>query len=652
MPTGKEEYISALHLGQKEKKKREAEGLDPRPRVLDEELPEALQAQAVDLPLQEIPAELIVGTKSRGRMNVFSASFYPLAEPDTEFAAKWAALCEAHLSQTGIREAIECYEYLGEFFVAEGNKRVSVLRYFGAVRIPARIRRILPADRSDPRAAAYAEFLEFHRATGLYDIQFRKPGEYARLLAALGKKPGDAWEETEKKRLVSVFGRFKEAFAALGGPKQALRPEEALLLFLKVHPWEEMSAMTSAELKKALAELWGDVKTSSGTEAVTVTAAPKSEEAKSPIEKLLSGTILSPAPKHLNIGFISQRDPETSSWTRGHAEGAAALAAALGDAVKVTNYYGADSPLQTAALLDQAAADGAELIFTTAPPLLTETLKAAVRYPKIRFFSCSADQPLSSVRSYYCRVYEGKFITGLIAGALAENGIVGYVGSYPILGVPAAVNAFALGARMTNPRARILLEWSCTEGDPEQALAEKGARVISNRDVATPGAAGLWQGSLGTYCLNEGGTRLPLASPVWMWGRLYENIVRAVLAGSTEKKDAAVNYWWGMNSGVIDVTFSEYVPEGTAALAANFAAQLRAGTYDIFSRRLTAQDGSLIADGAGKLTLPEILKMDRLADFVEGRIPSFEELLPRSRALVRELGIYRETIPPETEAGQ
>ena len=144
MPTGKEEYISALHLGQKEKKKREAEGLDPRPRVLDEELPEALQAQTVDLPPQEIPAELIVGTKSRGRMNVFSASFYPLAAEGSEFAAKWAALCEAHLSQTGIREAIECYEYLGEFFVAEGNKRVSVLRYFGAVRIPARIRRILP----------------------------------------------------------------------------------------------------------------------------------------------------------------------------------------------------------------------------------------------------------------------------------------------------------------------------------------------------------------------------------------------------------------------------------------------------------------------------------------------------------------------------
>ena len=410
--------------------------------------------------------------------------------------------------------------------------------------------------------------------------------------------------------------------------------------------------MAPAELKKALAELWGDVKTSSEPGAVTVTAAPEAAEGKSPIGKLLSGTILSPAPKHLNIAFVSQGDPETSSWTRGHAEGAAALAAALGDAVKVTNYCSADSPLQTAALLDQAAADGAEVVFTTAPPLLTETLKAAVRYPKIRFFSCSADQPLSSVRSYYCRVYEGKYITGLIAGALADNDIVGYVGSYPILGVPASVNAFALGVRMTNPRARILLEWSCTEGDPEQALFEKGARVISNRDVPLPGTENLKTGGFGTYRIGEDGTLQPLASPVWMWGRFYENIVRRILSGSPEKKDTAVNYWWGMDSGVIDVTLSESVPEGTAALAVNFAAQLRAGTCDIFGRVLRAQDGSLIADGERRLALPEILKMDRLADFVEGRIPSFEELLPRSRALVRELGIYRETVPPETGEGQ
>ena len=51
---------------------------------------------------------------------------------DTEFAAKWAGLCAAHLSDEGIRDPIKCYEYLGNFYVQEGNKRVSVLKSYEA----------------------------------------------------------------------------------------------------------------------------------------------------------------------------------------------------------------------------------------------------------------------------------------------------------------------------------------------------------------------------------------------------------------------------------------------------------------------------------------------------------------------------------------
>ena len=68
--------------------------------------------------------------------------------------------------------------------------------------------------------------------------------------------------------------------------------------------------------------------------------------------------------------------------------------------------------------------------------------------------------PFSSVRGYYCRAYEGKFITGAIAGAMTRTDEIGYIASYPILGVPASINAFALGAQMTNPEARIILRWS------------------------------------------------------------------------------------------------------------------------------------------------------------------------------------------------
>jgi basic membrane lipoprotein Med (substrate-binding protein (PBP1-ABC) superfamily) len=631
------EYRKAQALAQKEKKEHEAKGLSPYPAVLDEVLPETARTNCVELPLTEIPADRIRGTVSAGRTGVLSVSFLPLPEPDSEFAVKWMHLLEANLSDTGIREPVICYEYLGDFYVQEGNKRVSVLKYCGAVKIPARVTRILPADRTDPRVAAYDAFVEFNRVTGSWDVRYRKPGDYARLYAALGKAPGAEWTEAEKQRFASAYHLFREAFTALGGAKQNLLPEDALLLFLKVHPYERLTEMKRTELTEALAALWGDVKAAAEPEALTVKTVPAAEEKKSVIEKIISAP-----PKHLNVAFILQRDAESSAWTRGHAEGAAHLSAALGEAVSVRCYYKADTQEDADRLLDEAANDGADLIFATTPPFLVSTLRAAVRHPKIRFFNCSECQPLSSVTSYYCRTYEGKFITGLIAGTLADNNLVGYVGSYPILGVPASINAFALGVRMTNPRAKVLLEWSCVDGNPVKTLWNKGVRVISNRDVPLPDVQYMKGGGYGTF-LVEGDELMPIASPVWMWGNLYETIVRSVLSGSVEKKDRAVNYWWGMDSGVIDVALSERVPEGVRELAAVFMEKLRKGEFDVFGQRLLAQNGSVISDGASKLTSIELLKMDRLAENVEGRIPAYDELLPMSRALVRELGIRRET---------
>lgn len=49
---------------------------------------------------------------------------------------------------------------------------------------------------------------------------------------------------------------------------------------------------------------------------------------------------------------------------------------------------------------------------------------------------------------------------GAIAGAMAENGRLTYIADYPIYGSIANINAFALGAKMINPRAKVFLEWS------------------------------------------------------------------------------------------------------------------------------------------------------------------------------------------------
>ena len=262
------------------------------------------------------------------------------------------------------------------------------------------------------------------------------------------------------------------------------------------------------------------------------------------------------------------------------------------------------------------------------------------------------DAPYSSIRTYYSRIFEGKFITGAIAGAMSDNNVIGYIGSYPIFGVPASINAFALGAQMTNPRAKIKLRWSCQAGNPVDDFLKEGIRVVSNRDVPQPGRIHLEHGSYGTYLIEPDGSLLHMASPCWMWGRFYVHVIESILNGTWDQGtegSKAVNYWWGMDSGVIDVTMSDNLPVGLKHLASILRQGLQNGTIDPFRRHIVAQDGSVKNDGGHTLSPEELLHMDWLCENVDGSIPAFDTLLPYSKDVVRELGVYRDSIPMEKE---
>ena len=213
--TAQDEYSQALRLGQKEYRELLAAGKDPHPAVLDEILPDLATESVIDVGLVDIPAERILGTRTAGRITAFTPSFRPLLGPKTEFGLKWISLCKAHLGDSGITDPIQCFEYLGNFYVQEGNKRVSVLRHFGAPRIPGMVKRIMPRKSDDPRVKAYYEFLEFYKVSRLYIIQFRRPGDYARLLQYMGKKSDELWTEEERRTFNAYYHYFLEAFEAL-----------------------------------------------------------------------------------------------------------------------------------------------------------------------------------------------------------------------------------------------------------------------------------------------------------------------------------------------------------------------------------------------------------------------------------------------------
>ena len=104
-----------------------------------------------------------------------------------------------------------------------------------------------------------------------------------------------------------------------------------------------------------------------------------------------------------------------------------------------------------------------------------------------------------------------------------------------------------------------------------------------------------------------------------------------------------------MDSGVIGIGLSDKLPEGVRQMANLLKPSMESGLIDPFYRRIVAQDGSVKNDGTQHFTPEEVLHMDWLCSNVTGSIPPFEEVLPVSQRMVRQLGIYRDSIPPEQE---
>ena len=312
-----EQYAIALKAGQKCRKECLIQGKYPYPQVLDEIFDESMAAGRVELGTINIPTEHIVGTKTGGRQNAFAANFMPLLGEETEFAHKWISLCETNLSDEGIRDPIRCCEYMGRFYVQEGNKRVSVLKSFGAPSIPAVVTRIIPAWSQEHEVRLYYEFMRFYQLSRLYILSFSRLGSYVKLQAALGFDADHVWSEEERRSFSAAYYSFRTALEKCEGSRFPETIGDALLIFLQVFSFGELKAMTQTELEHSITGIWPEVEVQARPAPITVNT-ESSVEVKGVLTKLMDSIRL---PSHLNVAFVNELPPEKSAWIMSHDRG-------------------------------------------------------------------------------------------------------------------------------------------------------------------------------------------------------------------------------------------------------------------------------------------------------------------------------------------
>ncbi len=620
------DYIKAKKLGEASYREYLNQGRYPYLTVLDEILNHVNIISETSLGVTEIPVNMIQGTYAAGRRTAFAPNFMPLLSEGTEFADKWSLLFDS-LEKEGLRDPIKAYEYMNRFYVMEGNKRVSVMKCLGAVTIPGTVIRLIPERNDSDSSRLYSEYLWFYKLCPENYMIFSQPGSYMYFLTLTKKELDHVWTEEEMSELKSIFYRFRNAYY---GEDPALidaaASADAFLSYLSVYDYNKVMQKSSSELKAEILSMKEELKLSESGRNIQLMM-NEDELHKHGLLGFLSrqGT----GSKVLHVDFVHDKDIHNSSWTYLHELGKNHVENHFGDTVVTRSFYNVEPGEEIDVLLNRLGEEGSDIVFTTSRIFLNASLKAAVKYPETRYLCCTLNAAHRYIRTYYARLFEVKFLLGVIAGASCEDGKIGYIADLPIPSHIANLNAFALGVQMVHPSARIYVEWLRKKDSlPSEQFRVNSVHTISGREMMNLSSP---YRDFGLYQFKNG-RREELALALWNWGVVYQKIIESVQSGAFDEADEnanslnALNYWWGIPSDAIDLFYSRSIPAQTIKLVELLKNNIRDGSLPVFSGKIESHTGTVLSDPTAVLTPEKILTMDWLLSNIVGEIPDISEL--------------------------
>ena len=627
-----DDYKKARKLAQRQSRRASTKGESPYLKVLDTILEKQETAGNQYLGMMEIPLSLVIGTKETGRSIAFSPDFLPLLDETSEFATKWLSLFQSQMEE-GLRDPVTVYEYRNRFYVQEGNKRVSIMKYLKMPTILANVTRILPVHDSKKENVVYYEFVEFYKRTGLNMIIFPEPGNYESLLQAMGKDWNSKWNEEEIRRLSSVFYHFGIMYESMTGDLVPEHIGTAFLRCLEIFPYEELKEKTSVEICEKLETIREEIEPEALKAEVERVMEPETE--KTPI---LTRLLASPK-RMIKVAFIYEGSTNSSEWNYAHELGRQQLEDSFSGRVITSVYETIQPQTPRSEVLEAAIEDGNAVIFTTTATLMQASVQIALKHPEIYIFNCSLNFPYKSVRTYLTRNYEMKFLLGLIAGAAADReSMIGYEEDYPMYGTIANINAFSIGVQMMQPGARVKLIWTGVKNSKSEEEKKK-LRIISAKEMISKKGT---ESPYGLY-FQENGEITRIATSIINWGKFYERIMQYILDGFWkpmaygDKK--TLNYWWGLSAGVVELICSDRVPGGVKRMAESFAQFIAEGSFHPFEGKMRDQNGKIHGIDGETLEVEELVTMDWLYENVIGRIPEQSELEEGARELLKLQGL-------------
>ena len=326
----------------------------------------------------------------------------------------------------------------------------------------------------------------------------------------------------------------------------------------------------------------------------------------------------------VRAAFVYISPPGDLGWTYEHDRGRLMLEDELGDLVETAYMEDVDEGPDAARVIRQYAQEGWDVIFTTSFGYMEDTYEVAEEFPDVVFEHCSGYMTRENMSTYFGRIYQPRYLSGLVAGAMTEENLIGYVAAFPIPEVIRGINAFTLGVRSVNPEAEVRVVWTNTWYDPvvereaAEALLDQGADIIAqHQDTTEPQKAAEERGMLSigyNSDMRQFVGDSVLTSPQWNWGTYYVDTVQDIIDGTWRTSQ----FWGDLESGVVMLAeMSPLVPDELRQQVETERERILNTDWDVFCGPIADQDGDeAVADGVC-LSDEEMLNM---VWFVEGVI--------------------------------
>lgn len=328
----------------------------------------------------------------------------------------------------------------------------------------------------------------------------------------------------------------------------------------------------------------------------------------------------------LKVGFIYVGPVGDAGWSYAHDLGRQEVEKMDG----VTTSYVESVPEGPDAerVIANMARKGFGLIFTTSFGYMDPTLKVAQQNPDVIFEHCSGFKLAKNMGNYFGRMYQARYLSGIVAGSMTKSNILGYVAAFPIPEVIRGINAFTLGVQSVNPDAQVRVVWTKTWYDPAtekeaaKSLLDVGADVITqHQDSPGPQEAAEEAGAYSVGYNSDMSKFAPkahLTAPIWNWGPFYTKIVKEVQDGTWKSE----SLWPGMKEGVVGLApYGPMVPADVKATVEEAKENIISGDLVVFAGPVKDQEGNVkIAEGE----VPADKDLLGMTWFVEGVVGSTE----------------------------